>query len=165
VPSHEDRRERRFFASVLVTAALVVVAALALAFVLGAHHDAVTTLRTAGTAVPSGRTTPQEGAERSGTGPAEGNAIESLRAEHGRDGNRTPSLVAQSVNGGIRPAGDGVGHRFRERGWGDRGSLRRPGRRDILDLVPGDGAAALWFAALRAGLHHHGDRYLQDPDL
>jgi hypothetical protein len=37
VPSHEDRRERRFFASVLVTAALVVVAALALAFVLGAH--------------------------------------------------------------------------------------------------------------------------------
>jgi IPT/TIG domain len=57
VPSHEDRRERRFFASVLVTAALVVVAALALAFVLGAHHDVVTTLRTAGTAMPSGHTT------------------------------------------------------------------------------------------------------------
>ena len=56
-----------------------------------------------------------------------------------------PSLVAQSVNGGIRPAGDGVGHRFPERGWGDRGSLRRPVRSDILsipNLVPGDGAAA-----------------------
>jgi hypothetical protein len=57
VPSPEDRRERRLFASVLVTAALVVVAALALAFVLGAHQNVVTTLHPAGTAVPSGHTT------------------------------------------------------------------------------------------------------------
>jgi IPT/TIG domain len=55
--SPEDRRERRLFASVLVTAALVVVAALALAFVLGAHQNVVTTLHSAGTAVPSGHTT------------------------------------------------------------------------------------------------------------
>ncbi len=62
VPSPEDRRERRLFASVLVTAALVVVAALALAFVLGAHHNVVTTLHSAGTAVPSGHTTsPKQG--------------------------------------------------------------------------------------------------------
>jgi hypothetical protein len=49
--------QRRLFASVLVTAALVVVAALALDFVLGAHQNVVTTLRPAGTAAPSGHTT------------------------------------------------------------------------------------------------------------
>jgi hypothetical protein len=63
VPSPEGRRERRLFASVLVTAALVVVAALALAFVLGAHQSVVTTLDSPGTAVPSGHTTfPKKGA-------------------------------------------------------------------------------------------------------
>ena len=62
VPSPKDRRERRLFASVLVTAALVLVAALALAFVLGAHQNVITTLRPAGTAVPSGHTTsPKKG--------------------------------------------------------------------------------------------------------
>lgn len=67
MPSPEDRRERRLFASVLVTAALVVVAALALAFVLGAHQNVINTLRPAGTAVTSGHTTsPKKGP----TGPA-----------------------------------------------------------------------------------------------
>jgi IPT/TIG domain len=62
VPSPQDRRERRLFASVLVTASLVVVAALALAFVLGAHQNVVTTLHSAGTTVPSGHTTsPKQG--------------------------------------------------------------------------------------------------------
>jgi hypothetical protein len=62
VLSPEDRRERRLFASVLITAALVVVAALALAFVLGAHQNVVTTLHPAGTDVPSGHaTSPKKG--------------------------------------------------------------------------------------------------------
>ena len=62
VLSPEDRRERRLFASVLVTAALVVVAALALAFVLGAHQNVVATLHPAGTDVPSGHaTSPKKG--------------------------------------------------------------------------------------------------------
>ena len=62
VPSPEDRRERRLFASVLVTAALVVAAAHALAFVLGAHQNVVTTLHSTGTDVPPGHaTSPKKG--------------------------------------------------------------------------------------------------------
>ena len=123
----------------------------------------------AGTAVPSGHTTsPKQGPSGPARGRSKATRSRGSVPEHGHDGNRTASLVAQSVNGRIRPAGDGVGHRFPERGWGDRGSLRRPGRSDILsiaDHVPGDGAAAVWFAALRAGLRHHRCRHLGDADL
>jgi hypothetical protein len=114
VPSpKETRRERRLFASVVVTAALVVVAALALAFVLGAHQNVLTTLHPAGTDVPSGHaTSPEKGPSGSARARPRATRPRASVPSTATTVTRAVSPVAQSVNGGILPAGDGVGHRF-----------------------------------------------------
>ena len=88
MPSLEDRRERRLFASVLVTATLVVVAALALAFVLGAHQNVITTLHPAGTAVPSGHTTSPQRGRAVRHGPGRGQRDRECRARPRREPHR-----------------------------------------------------------------------------